>query len=332
MKKLIKICALGGLILLLAGIGITSVSAALGARVTAPLPDHLLSIWHDYKDDWDDHDDWDDWDDHDGIASPREHGSTAAPLPNNDSAITPPNHDNSTAPLPNNGNAAVPQPGHNDAGAARQGHDNPTAPHPSEGQRQENAASAAAGQDFSKAKRLEVDVDRGQVHIYEKEGISGIGINVQDEENATRYHMDGNTLKVERESRTRNGGPDIQIMVPVGYVFDEVSVDMGAAECRLDRITTAKLEIDTGVGLVSYTGTINGKAEVGTGVGDVTLSLTNAENDYNDKVECGVGSIQLGASHYSALSNDTYINNHAPYDMELECGVGSIAVSFSNSL
>ena len=32
MKKFIKICALTGLILLLAGIGITSVSAALGGR------------------------------------------------------------------------------------------------------------------------------------------------------------------------------------------------------------------------------------------------------------------------------------------------------------
>lgn len=48
MKKFIKICALTGLILLLAGIGITSVSAALGGRYSSYLPRRIWSmVWDD---------------------------------------------------------------------------------------------------------------------------------------------------------------------------------------------------------------------------------------------------------------------------------------------
>lgn len=145
--------------------------------------------------------------------------------------------------------------------------------------------------------------------------------------------MDKETLKIKREQKRRRGEDiRIEVLVPTGYEFDKISVDMGAAECQFSQIYTNKLDIDTGVGAVTFTGTVAGDVELETGVGDVTLNLTSPEQDYNYRIECGVGTIQVGGSSYTMLSHETHINNNAAYNMELECGVGSIKVNFSDSV
>ena len=149
----------------------------------------------------------------------------------------------------------------------------------------------------------------------QKEGISQIQVNVQDTYNRTQCYMDEFTLKVKRESgRSRgNEAPRIEILIPAGYELDKLSLDMGAAECTVLGVTVSKLEIDTGVGAITFSGTVNGDVEIETGVGDVTLNLTGSQAGYNYQVECGVGSINVGAEHYTMLSHETHINNKAPY-------------------
>ena len=276
MKRFIKICALTGLILLLAGIGITSVSAALGGRYSSYLPRRIWSmVWDD--DDYMDHgwnDDFSDtWNSGKGWVSWTE--DTLRPDGNHDQ--------------------------------------NPGA--------------------FSSTRKLDIDVDKCILRVYEKEDISQIEVNVNDKYNATQCYMDKDTLKIKREQKHRRGEDiRIEVLVPTGYEFDKISVDIGAAECQVSQIHTNKLDIDTGVGAVTFTGTVAGDVELETGVGDVTLNLANPEQDYNYRIECGVGTIRVGGSSYTMLSHETHINNNAPYNMELECGVGSITVNFSDSV
>ncbi|MCD8171027.1 MAG: DUF4097 family beta strand repeat-containing protein [Clostridiales bacterium] len=276
MKRFIKICALTGLILLLAGIGITSVSAALGGRYSSYLPRRIWSmVWDD--DDYMDHgwnDDFSDtWNSGKGWVSWTE--DTLRPDGNHDQ----------------------------DPGA------------------------------FSSTRKLDIDVDKCILRVYEKEDISQIEVNVNDKYNATQCYMDKDTLKIKREQKHRRGEDiRIEVLVPTGYEFDKISVDIGAAECQFSQIHTNKLDIDTGVGAVTFTGTVAGDVELETGVGDVTLNLANPEQDYNYRIECGVGTIRVGGSSYTMLSHETHINNNAPYNMELECGVGSITVNFSDSV
>lgn len=259
MKKFIKFCALTGLILLLAGIGITSVSAALGGRFSSSFPHRLWARI------WDDDDYWDNL----GLS-----GS---------------------------------------AGDNREW-------------RQWNEDDPEA---FSGARKLDVDIDKGVLRVYEKDDISQIEVNVYDKYDATRCYMDEETLKIKRENgRHRSEDIRVEVLVPAGYLFDKISVDMGAAQSQLDGIHTSKLDIDTGVGEVTFNGTVTGDVEVETGVGDVTLNLAAQEADYNYRIECGVGAIRVGGSQYSMLSHSSHINNNAPYTMELECGVGNITVNF----
>lgn len=276
MKRFVKICAITGLILLLLGLGITAVSAAMGGRYTNSLPSRLASrVWHNHMPwlvRWGDDraDDWDDWNDPDD--TDRSPGSSQI--------------------------------------------------------------KTVSDPSYAQARKLDVDIDKGVIRVLEKEGISQIQVNVQDTYNRTQCYMDEFTLKVKRESgRSRgNEAPRIEILIPAGYELDKLSLDMGAAECTVLGVTTSKLEIDTGVGAITFSGTVNGDVEIETGVGDVTLNLTGSQDGYNYQVECGVGSIDVGAEHYSMLSHETHINNKAPYTMELECGVGNIAVNFDQIL
>ena len=274
MKKLIKVCAISGLVLLILGIGITTVSATMGGRYRNSFPTRLWSrIWHNHMpwaDGWDGRDGWDDFADPDTYADS-----------GNDSS--------------------------------RRHWDE---------------------EEFAQARKLDVDIDKGVVHISRQDGISQIQINVQDDYNQTQCYMDEYTLEIKREARGHhsNDAPYIQVLVPAGYELEKLSLDMGAAECNVQGITARKLEIDTGVGAITFSGTVNGDVEVETGVGDVSLNMTGSQTGYNYKVECGVGSINVGNERYTTLSHETHINNNAPYNMELECGVGNINVSFDTSL
>lgn len=316
MKKFIKFCALTGLILLLAGIGITSVSAALGGRFTSYFPRRIWSLIRD-SDDYREHvweddeypvngetkDGWTHWNEKDlqinegmDMDTAKASGS-ANPADGTESA------------------EGVTSAGGPDARLAGS-----------------DTQSGAPAGTFSGTRKLDIDVDKCTLRVYEKEGISQIEINVNDKYNATRCYMDKETLKIKREQKHSGGGDiKIEVLVPQGYQFDKVSVDLGAAECHLTQIHTDKLDIDTGVGAVTFAGTVTGKIELETGVGDVVLDLTGKEQDYNYKIECGVGTIQVGSTSYSALSHDTVLNNNAPYNMELECGVGTITVNFNEN-
>lgn len=288
MKKFIKFCALTGLILLLLGIGITSVSASLGGRFSSFLPRRIWArIWDDDMDDY--------WADMEYSDSSENSGNWSHW---NEEGL----HNDGQPPADTSNNNSVPGVPDNSP--------------------QEQGA-------YYNTRKLDIDMDNGVLRIYEKEGISQIEINVYDKYDATRCYMDEETLKIKREN-TRHRAEDIkvEVLVPQDYQFEKISVDMGAAECRMDGLHTSKLDIDTGVGAVTFNGTVTGNVELETGVGDVTLNLTGSESDYNYKIECGVGSIRVGDSRYTTLSHENHINNNAPYTMELECGVGNITVSF----
>lgn len=314
MKKFIRICALTGLILLLAGIGITSVSAAMGGRYSSFIPhhiwariwdgdDYLDNYWDDleYSDDLESSGNWSHWNEEELHSSTGGNGLSAESA----ARLTESAQD---AALPPEGSAASSQ----DPGAA------------------DNSGRNLSS--FTGTRKLDVDMDNGVVRIYEKEDISQIEVNVYDEYNSTRCYMDKETLKIKRENKRRRADDvRVEVLIPAGYQFEKVSVDMGAAECQINGIHTSKLDIDTGVGAVVFSGTVTGNVELETGVGDVALNIKGRESDYNYRIECGVGTIQVGESSYTMMSHENHINNNAPYTMELECGVGTVTVSFDES-
>lgn len=301
MKRLIKICAIAGLVLTLSGLGISSLAAAAGAAVgdmengifsrlrykAGRQVNYQINRW---KDKWDQKWDnaWDDaWDDsHWGSDSP-------------DQAIL---------------------------GQTEQA----GAPDGSVTESQAAAARDNGYQVFSDIRSLDVEMDRGRVRLIQGNQTDKLYVKIEDHTGLTKCYSDEGKLKIKWESR-RKFGDDIkvQIVVPQNYVFEKIDLNMGAAYCVAEDITTDKLEIDAGVGSIQYTGRVNGDMEVEAGIGDVRVTLQGKETDFNYKLKCGVGSIQVGSNSYSSLGMEHSMDNQAGRSMDLECGVGSIEVNFN---
>lgn len=301
MKKIIKICALVGLILFLAGCGITACAAFMGGRYHSPTANtpfwrgmvRWIDRWDgfdhwdsDWDNDWDDHwdGDWDidwdnDWNDNWGVEERWEHWDK--------------NHPNEDYTL------------------------------------EEHLVDL----DFSSVNELELDIRTGILRVYEKEGISQIQVLIEDKHQKTRCFIDENTLEIQQETYSyKNYAPRIDVQVPTDYHFEEVSLDTGVGDCQVTGISTSRLEIDTGVGVIAFAGTVTREVELDTGVGDVTLNLTGKETDYNYTIDFGVGAIQIGNTSYSGLSRNKTVDNQASRHMDLDCGVGNVTITFTDSL
>ena len=66
------------------------------------------------------------------------------------------------------------------------------------------------------------------------------------------------------------------------------------------------------------------------GLGELDLTLTGTQEDYNYDLECGVGNLDVGSDSYSGLGREKSISNKgADRKLNLECGMGNISVDFS---
>lgn len=335
MKKLIKLCALGGLVLFIAGVISLSASAALGGRHNTHFPSRILSHLRHSPFSWvrrwgnELADEWFDLDEEDlGRIDPLPETALAK---DNALPVSP-----KEIPAP-----SVPQPGQEK-----------DTPNPPDGQKKEKPEAPKPGDEpkkdgsnpqadpYSRARKLEIDVHSGVIEISERSDVSQIQVNISDPLNATQCFMDEDTLEISREtgghhrrrdgSGNRNDTPVIEIILPKDHSIFQLSLDLGTAACTVSDLTVSELDIEAGIGSVSFSGSVNGNIDVETGTGTVALNLAQAQTDYNYRAECGPGSIEIGSESYSMLSDDTYINNNAPYTMDLECGIGTIQVTFGN--
>lgn len=156
------------------------------------------------------------------------------------------------------------------------------------------------------------------------------------------------------------------IYIPQDQMFDEVDFDLGAGDIYIERLAANKIDIDGGAGSVDvrnlialhsldadlgagefYVGEaelgeldidcgvgsfeiegclLNGDADVSGGIGDVSIGIIGEKTDFNYKLSCGMGNLEVFGDSYSSLGKDKRIDNNAPYTISLECGIGNISV------
>lgn len=313
MKKLIKVCAIAGLILTLCGFGISSLAAVAGAAVRGVGSSVFSRLEHavrwsesrwggNWEDRWEDRwenrweNRWEDQWDHFW-----EYGYWG-----NDDPIQHPAGQSEQAAGSQSGSAA---------------------------EAQGTVAGDEGYQEFSGIRNLDVEMDWGSVRLQRGEQTENIYVKIEDPKGRARCYSEEGELKIRWERKRRvNEDVKVLILVPQDYVFAKVELDMGAAYCVAEDIATGRLEVTAGVGSVQYTGQVNEYVEVDTGVGDISLSLLGSETDYNYEIACGVGSVRVGGSNYSSLGGEHIVDNQAGRTMDLECGVGSIEINFNEAL
>lgn len=107
---------------------------------------------------------------------------------------------------------------------------------------------------------------------------------------------------------------------------EDVNISGGVGNVECDDVTFGGLELDGGVGDVSIKGTLTGKTEVSAGMGNVDLDVNGKKDDYNVKVETGLGSIYIDGEKYK---DSDFYNNSESNLIDIEGGIGTIHVDFN---
>lgn len=102
------------------------------------------------------------------------------------------------------------------------------------------------------------------------------------------------------------------------------SIDTG--ELIIDELTARDANINCGVGNLKASGSINGDSYVTCGIGNVDLDIDGEEEDYNYKVDCGIGTVIINDNSYSGVNARTRKNNDADDSFTLDCGIGKISL------
>ena len=333
MKKMIKICAVAGAVMLVAGILTTFAAVSFGGarRLGSGVKNavHRAMSWadDDWADDLEDPDYWDElWED-DFWSDEASHSKRRVQNPPGDGAGQEPG-------LPAQaGSSGLGSAGGNVTGPSGENAGNPAgaAGNLPGSQARSGPAAMEEREDGSwhvtGVSEMDIEVDRGSVRVISSAQAEDISVRIKDETGRARCYLDDDKLKIERgEFKSSRKEAKIEVIVPENYYFDKVEVEAGAAACEINGIVTRKLELQSGVSSMAFTGRVDEKLEVETGVGVTSVKLTGSREDYNYKIQCGAGSVNIDGDQYSSLGVERKIDNRAARSMELECGVGTIEV------
>ena len=106
----------------------------------------------------------------------------------------------------------------------------------------------------------------------------------------------------------------------------KVKVDGGVGNVNLDNVNFINSDFDCGVGNLTVEGTLLGKNKLDCGVGDVNLDLTGDINDYDIKVDAGVGNIRLNGEK---ISSEYRNNKSSSNSIDIDGGVGNVTIEIA---
>ncbi len=102
---------------------------------------------------------------------------------------------------------------------------------------------------------------------------------------------------------------ELEIEMGAGTVYlnrdietEKLSVEMGAGEFESKNpVTARKADLEIGTGSMTFADLSARKTAGECGLGELDLTLTGTQEDYNYDLECGVGNLDVGSDSYSGL-------------------------------
>ena len=195
-----------------------------------------------------------------------------------------------------------------------------------------------SGEKFSVAsnhKYLSVEEDNHTLRITEEKKIFGVspkGINVvltipedfvfKDADvaaGAGKVHIDTlstNTLTLDMGA----GKADIDDL----NVMTRARISGGTGKVKIKNSRINDLNLDIGVGKTAMTGTLTGTCKVNCGVGKAELTLVGNKEDYQIKVDKGVGNATLDGKSI----RDDSVYGDGQNRIDIDGGIGSVDIEF----
>lgn len=109
----------------------------------------------------------------------------------------------------------------------------------------------------------------------------------------------------------------------------ELDVEVGAGEINIDSFHTIDMEVSVDAGVMNAYGAIKGNLDAVCNMGSLEIDVQNSSQDaHNYKLDCAMGTIQVGSHSYTSLASDREIKNGASSTFDLECAMGQIVIDF----
>lgn len=133
-----------------------------------------------------------------------------------------------------------------------------------------------------------------------------------------------------------NKNSELIIYVPTNYIFDGVAIETGAGKLNIEALSTRRLYLDLGAGKAKFSNLIvSSEAEINGGAGEIIINSSNIHNldldmgigklsltsklTGNSKIDCGIGKIDL-----------SLIGTLEDYQIKLDKGLGSATIDGNN--
>jgi len=146
------------------------------------------------------------------------------------------------------------------------------------------------------------------------------------------------TIDLEIGAGTMNAdalfGEELELEIGAGEIMvdaltcEKAKISVGAGKAVVDSGTAKELDLDVGMGELWYAGSLAGDLDADCGMGNMDVRLDAKEEDYNYKIDVGMGNITVGNASYGGMAQSKEIDNDAEADMDLDCGMGNIKVHF----
>ena len=114
-----------------------------------------------------------------------------------------------------------------------------------------------------------------------------------------------------------------------GVQAQEISASVGMGQLEFYDMDVALLDAEVGMGELVARGNIREKASLECAMGNMQLTLTGSERDFNYHLEAAAGNIDLGRNSYSGLAREQKIDNGASKNLDVECSMGNISIQFT---
>lgn len=148
----------------------------------------------------------------------------------------------------------------------------------------------------------------------------------------------GSTLHIKTSKQVldyfsfRQEASSLEIRIPERLIFENLEIDAGVGEVSTDgMVSCRKADVECGVGSCMLQLNVRDKLDLNCGVGEIDLILAGQKKDYNYKMECGIGSIQIDGDTFSELGGKQKIDHGTDREIDVECGIGSVSILFEDS-
>lgn len=183
--------------------------------------------------------------------------------------------------------------------------------------------------DYESCNSLDIEFSAGTLMVY-YDDVAEIKVE-QDGVKDFNCRYDGNTLRIQggRKALLNNSKGNITVIVPKGFVFKEVDMEIGAGQANVENLCAEEFDIEVGAGQANLENIDVKYLKAKTGAGQIDANLVGSQGDYKYDLECGIGEIQIGGSSYGGFGRETTIENPgAQRELDVECGVGQIVIEF----